>query len=448
MLHIRSTAKTSSARTDPVNTSLYRLSPGQPMPHFSMPRLRPDVAILLLRAAGLFLKLGLTVFIARYMGMTSVAHYGYIAAAAAILPIALGFGMIQDLGRQLVTNGLLAIIPTLRCYWRCVCALYLVAALLLAACLPAGFELRPLHVVLATVILVLEHLNNDAYFILSNLRRPLFSNLQMFVRAAGWIAVYIPAAFLFSPLRSTTALLLFWLGGLFAAWCMFLASCPAYRQHEARLQPHCLADMRQRLGRNTTLYLGEAANASAVHIDRYVVGLAMGHVAAGIYVLFSSVATGIYTLVNTTVMHVARPVLIAHHAGGRHFHFRQVHARALRRTALLGATIALLVAVAVHAALPLLGRPDIAMQESTLHILLLATVIRAISDMQGYVFYTQRLDRLFLYTALFTVATYLAASALLLPLAGLAGAAAAVACAFTATLGLRSCLIRRQRELE
>jgi hypothetical protein len=393
------------------------------MPYLPLPRLPPDLVILSLRGTGLLLKLGLAVFIAHYMGMASVAHYGYIAAAAAILPIAFGFGMIQDLGRQLVTSGLPAIAPALRCYWRCLVALYLAAALVLVMLPSRAFELPPAHLALAVAILLLEHLNNDAYFIIGSQQRPL-------------LAVLFPA------LRSTPVLMGFWLGGLCLAWSVFLVSCPGYRSLGARHpSERCLIDLRGRFRRNMTLYLGEAANASAVHVDRYVVGLALGHVAAGVYVLFSSVATGIYTLVNTAVMQVARPQLVAHHAGTQRAQFRRVHASALRRTVLLGAGIALMAAATLHLALPHFDQPQLALHEPTLHVLLLATILRAASDMQGYVFYTQRLDRLFLYTALFTVTFYLAASAVLLPLAGLVGAAAAVACAFAATLVLRSGLV-------
>lgn len=409
------------------------------MPYLPLPRLPPDLVILSLRGTGLLLKLGLAVFIAHYMGMASVAHYGYIAAAAAILPIAFGFGMIQDLGRQLVTSGLPAVAPALRCYWRCLVALYLAAALVLAMLPSSAFELPPAHLALAVAILLLEHLNNDAYFIIGSQQRPLLANLQTFIRAAGWIAAYLPLAVLFPALRSTPVLMGFWLGGLCLAWGVFLVSCPGYRSLDARHpSKRCLIDLRGRFRRNMTLYLGEAANASAVHVDRYVVGLALGHVAAGVYVLFSSVATGIYTLVNTAVMQVARPQLVAHHAGAQRAQFRRVHASALRRTVLLGAGIALMAAATLHLALPHFDQPQLALHEPTLHVLLLATILRAASDMQGYVFYTQRLDRLFLYTALFTVTFYLAASAVLLPLAGLVGAAAAVACAFAATLVLRS----------
>jgi len=405
------------------------------------------MVIMVLRAIALASKFVLTLFVAKYLGVEAIGHYGYVAGAAAILPVAFGFGFMQELSRTLVISGISSIIAPLSAYWIFVTLAYVcVTACVTAAVYGFVAAVPSATVMLVGGVLLLEHLNNDAFFIISNLKRPIFANFQVFLRAALWILVYMPAAWAFPSLRTIDALLAFWLVGITGSWALFLTSClrPACRIASQTSIP--TTGMIRRVWLLKTIYAGELVNALGVYLDRYLIGGLLGAKAAGIYVLFASIGLGIYNLVNTSIMQVFRPYLIEHHSKQDDALFARAHGECMKKSLLSAVILSLGCATAFHFCEPYLGQPELAGHETILWILLVGGVLRVASDVQGYVFYTRRQDRLFLRTAIVAVIASTCLLMALVPMFGLYGGVLAFLGAYTTAFLVRTYLIRTMRE--
>lgn len=400
------------------------------------------MVIMVLRAMALASKFLLTLFVAKYLGIEAVGHYGYVVGAAAILPIALGFGFMQELSRRLVIDGISSIVAPLSAYWLFVALAYTGAtAAATATAYWFGGVVSPLTAVLVGGVLFLEHLNNDAFFIISNLKKPVFANFQVFLRAASWILVYMLAAWVLPSLRTIDALLAFWLAGVTASFAVFAIRClkrsmPAV----ASLAPE--RGMIRQIWQLRTVYAGELVNALGVYLDRYLIGGMLGSKAAGVYVVFASIGLGIYNLVNTSVMQVLRPYLIEHHSKRDDVLFAQAHRECMKKSLLSVAILSVGCATVFHFGGRYLSQPELTEHEPILWVLLVGGVVRIASDVQGYVFYTRRQDRLFLGTAIMTVIALATLLAVLVPGLGLLGGVLSFTGAYAATFLIRTYLIK------
>jgi O-antigen/teichoic acid export membrane protein len=400
--------------------------------------------IMALRGSALVSKFALTLFIAKYLGIEAVGYYGYLAGAAAILPLVLGFGLMQEFGRRLVVEGLPAIRLPLLTYWQIVVIVYAaVTALSIPVSQALGLGLKPRVLLLAGTVLLFEHLNNDSFFIVSNLKRPVFANFQVFLRAAAWIIVYMPLALFYGDLRTLDSMLAFWAGGIVVSFLIFLLGCAKQMRPKAPHLGNTPTGIVMLAYRAKSIYAGEAVNALGVYLDRYLIGALLGTKAAGIYVVFSSLGLGLYNLVNTGVMQVLRPYLIEHHAKGDDISFGRVQADCMKRSLASTVTLSLCCGLAFHFLLPRLGHPELASQEHLLWLLLAGIAVRIASDVQGYVFYTRKQDFKFFATACVAPVAFVVLGILLIPVLGLTGGVISFIGAYATTLLVRTRLIRK-----
>lgn len=400
-----------------------------------------------MRGSALVSKFALTIYLARFVGLEAVGYYGFIAGAAAIFPVIGGFGIIQSLGRILVTQKLAGIYFPLLRYWRLLIVAYVGIYLIgYVSKVVADVDLpfSGLTAALITAILLLEHLNNDAFIIASNMKRPLFANIQIFFRSAGWIIVYIPTAWVVVELRSMLGLLAFWMAGIIFSLAIFFAGTLHSIMH-ARNQTVAMninSDLRFRSA--WKLYCGDICNSLSFYIDRYLIGVFIGVKEAGVYILFSSLGMGIYNLANTGVMQVYRPYLIEFYGKQDLQAFMDVHARCTRKAMTAVLVIAVSCGVAFPYLAPFLNQPLVNHYEWVLWLVLGGAVIRVASDLQGYVFYTRNEDGIFALTTGFSLIVATMSNFMLVPLWGIVGGGIACVATYTLTLGLRSMLVKRE----
>ncbi len=402
------------------------------------------LSIMAMRGTALGSKFALTLFIAEYLGIRAVGLYGYIAGAATILPVVLGLGLMHEIGRRIVIEGLSAVTPVLTRYWTIVVALYAATTAAAAICSAHWPHFPPSSTIaLLGAVLLLEHLNNDCFFVISYLKKPIFANFQVFLRAGAWIIVYIGAAFCWEGFRSLNWILLFWAGGVAVSFLAFMLGTE-YRPSLAG-STSSLFDAAKK---SRHIFASDTTNASGIYADRYVIGLLLGTQASGVYVIFSSLALGIYNLVNTAIMQVARPHLIQKYSTRRFDEFLGLHNTLIIRSTVSMCALSLACAIVLHFSLPFLQQPEVLAHEHVLWIVLIAACARIVSDSLGYYFYSTRRDRILLLTGLIAPLCFFALSWPLSIRLGLMGTAIASVCGYLAACAVRWLSIRSTRHSE
>lgn len=407
-------------------------------------RVAEPLILMGIRGSALISKVALSFYVAKFLDLQSLGYYGYLTGAAAVMPIMLGFGTIQKISRQIAAQGLPGSLHPLKRYWALTATLYVVLGLG-----AAGFFvfLRPTTdsaqlAVLIVSVLLLEHLNNDAYSILTSTRRPFFANIQIFVRAALWIYIYMSASYFVSELRNLTSLLICWLFGVLISFVIFLLGCEPRFIRNLLLSKRDPSDKRLP-SFSLPLYVGDSVNAISLFLDRYLVGVFLGTESAGIYSFYSSVAFGAYNLANASVMQVMRPKLVKLYFDGRDYDYAQLHRECMNRSLLSAALLCSASAIVLSLTLTYIGSPKIANEVGISYVLLVGTIARIASDVQGYFFYTRAVDSTFAKTVVFAAVLLVTLNVMLIPTLGLYGAALAFLLTYASSYALRSRVIYR-----
>ncbi|SMF44025.1 Membrane protein involved in the export of O-antigen and teichoic acid [Azospirillum oryzae] len=381
-------------------------------------------------------RLLLVMFLARYLDLEALGAYGLVAGGAAVGPVLLGLGLTHLIARdaEAQDGGTVA---------GAMCRAWGIAGIGYTAILVVGIGFcaagaAPDWLCLAVAVTFLEHINNDIFHVLSNRSRPLLANVAMFVRSAAWVIIYLAVAVAFPQFRSLEWVLVLWACGGFAGVAIFAAVTRRWLWRSAARTALRRSTITDALWRARLLYAADLAAVSGLYLDRYLVSLFLGIEAAGTYFLFWSVANAANTLVTMGVMQIQRPRLIrAWRIGGAASHRRLARSFA-NRTAVAAVAISTAIGLAFQVGAPLAGVLPVNTNISTIFWAVMAgTVVRTLSDFGAMAQYTAGLDAAMAMCNLATAVMSATFLTILVPVAGIAGAGAAAALAFTISGWLR-----------
>jgi O-antigen/teichoic acid export membrane protein len=380
--------------------------------------------LMTLRVANTAAKFLLALYTARYLGLADLGVYGLLVGGTILTPALLGLGTSDWVVRQIVTmphaQALAAITTRLALpvamHAIAQPALWLVNAALGA---PVSWTLMGL----CGLILLMEHVANDANDLLIARGRALFANVLMFVRAGSWPLVVIAWGTLSPAARTLDFLLLGWIGGLTLLWLTLAVQvATGQRWRHLRLRWRWLLSG---IPASLPFYIKDLTAAASLHLDRFLISLFLGLELTGIYTLFWSITNVVHNLAVYSVVHPQIPTLIAARERADDAAFQLAERRVLIDALSWTAALATGAALFVPILLPLLGRP--ALQENILvyFLILVATLMRIGADSYGFLLLALHRDNAI---AVISVAGAMASAALnvaLIPTLGLAGAALA-----------------------
>lgn len=379
-----------------------------------------SLAIIAMRIGGLVAKFGLTIFIARFLGMEDLGRYGLIAGLVAIVPVFVSFGFGQSLAREAAHKSLEAVVQSIARYGIVVFPVY---AIMLAAGLSIDFYQRQIIYSLIAVVLLLEHFNNDLFNLLLARGQPIAGNVLVFLRSAIWIYAYVFFALFNQGLRSISVLLGSWVAGLIVTTFCGLYCVRKWPWHGVSVgvcDSYAWAIKYQRGSRY--IYLSELASNIGFYADRYLIAYFMGVNETGVYTLFSSIGMALYNLVSSGVMQVARPAMVRAYAGNDFAGFEDLYVKCFKR-AVVSALVLLVVSGAVFPYFaPYVKQPEVLARYNIFVLVLLGVLIRVIADVEGYRLYTARLDIAFMQSTFISVVVALVVNFVLIKDFGLLGA--------------------------
>jgi O-antigen/teichoic acid export membrane protein len=398
-----------------------------------------SIVVLAMRVSILSCKLGLAIFVGRYLDLSSLGIFGLCTGVVAVGPSLVGMGMVHVIMRDAVVLPLPQLTDQLRHYWSFIALMYTLAlaAVILATRLLGGSDIWALVI----AITLFEHFGNDIFQLLSNLQRPLLANASAFIRGAGWILLYVPLAIWQPALRSMPVLLGFWLAGSVIALLLFFWKSRSWPWLPAEREPVRPARIVATIRQGFVIYLSDLGFVASQYIDRYLVSFFLGLEMAGLYFLYWSAANAVNTFVSIAVLQVQRPILIkAHVQGGVQAHQKLV-LPFLGTTVL--STIALSVAtgVAFHLLLPFLRQPAAGDFLAAFWLIMAGMALRNVADFGAMALFTSRRDRIMTLSNVAAVAGLAVAQSVLLPLMGLNGAGTAMIATFGAITIWRGALL-------
>ena len=408
--------------------------PASPQPDRTPSRSRAalliPLAILAMRASTLACKLGLALFVGRYLDLSSLGIYGLVTGAVAIGPVVVGLGMVHVIMRDAVILPLDQLTGHLRHYWLFSLSIYVVMLALVSVTSLAGGV--PWVIALVIAIMLFEHAGNDVFQLLSNLERPMLANVTAFLRGCAWILIYVPIAVWDPSFRSLPSLFGFWLAGSAVAVLLFAWASREWPWKAAFKLPFEFSWIKARIKSAYLVYISDLSFVASQNLDRYIVTAFLGLQVAGIYFLYWAAANAVSQFVSITVLQIQRPRLIrAFHEGGLAAH-RQLVSRCMKSTISASVVFSVIVAGAFCLVVPVLNKPVFAVNLGAFGLIMLGMAVRNFADSGAMALFTARRDYLMTLTNVAAVVALVIAQVMLLPFAGLYGAGAAILIAFSA----------------
>lgn len=347
-----------------------------------------------LRLGALGLKLILTLYMGKYLGLSEMGTYGLAAAYVAILIPLLGMRLDYVVSRDIVGMDGVKLAQRMRDQGVFYAINYLFLILLGVAALFANIEhVNPRFLGYTLALSILESIAAVSAGNLVSLHRPILANFLFFTRSAAWVIPVIALGFFMPEYRTADTIFAFWVGGISLSLVITAFVWRTLPWGEAMRTPVEWAFIRESLKKTIPIWLGAVCGAMSVNIDRFVVEHYLGRDYVGINSFYGSFVVAMSALLNSGIFAFGTPRLIAMHKEGKTVEFAQFARTMMIQSSLSGAAIAGCIAVAVPQLGHLMDRPEFAQYASVLWLMLFAAWLRYTAEALYLVMYARHQDR-------------------------------------------------------
>jgi O-antigen/teichoic acid export membrane protein len=282
------------------------------------------------------------------------------------------------------------------------------------------------------LLLVLEHLGQELQRVLVTLQRSTQAALSLFLRQGLWGIVVPLLMVLFPSARSLGTLWRYWslcevAGLLLAAW--FLRDLA---WAEARKRPIDWSWIRGGIRGALPFLTATVALTVMRTLDRYALKHFWGDEAVGVVTFFLFIRNAIQGLIDAGIVFVLQPrILIAHQRGQAAEYSRLMK---VLLASVLGAACGLsgIAALLIRPVIALVARPEYGRALDVFWLVLVLTVVAAVSDVPHTALYARHFDRAIVWCALFGLLATAASLLLLVPTFAMAGSLIATTIGFAA----------------
>ncbi len=406
--------------------------------------LRSSVFSVILRGTTLLSKFLLILYLGRYLAVEELGIYGLMAVTISFSLYVLGMDFNLFNTREILAHDATEHGRLIRDQLVFHGLVYLIVLPALLGVFLAGF--LPWHYAAWFYgLLVLEHLQQEAHRLLVTLSRPVLANVVLFFRSGAWAYAVVATGLLVPHARNLDLVWIGWtVGGLVG---LAIAVVPLRRLGVGRAWR--LPVDWQWIGRglrNSLVFFAATLSLKAMeYADRYFLQFFHGETMVGVYTLYAQLANVVLTFIETGIVMVLLPHIIAAHQRGRDAEFQVL----LRRMGLatLGASLGLglLAAVGVFPVLWLVQKDIYWHQMNAYWIFLLSVLVITNGFMAHYWLYARRRDVALLVSAAAALVVAVIGNALLVPTYGIMGAAVSTLIAATCLSGTKFLLVWRGR---
>lgn len=340
------------------------------------------------RAASLASRFILTFYIAKYIGVSELGNFNIYYSLILVFPCIFGLSINYKMSRIISSSSIDVGFGII--YSRALISATLgVFSSMIVAVWYAVTESAILVAVILSLICFCEYFIFDIGILLVSARRPGLAASINFIKSSLWIYPAIGIGLINAEYRSLSTIYVFW----------FLAACAG-----TYLSIHVLAINRcekfhissifQILFQNkksTFLIWGsDVVIYFSTYIDRFIVVSFMGATITGVYTFYWALANGVQSIIATSLVQIMTPDLVEVKASPVLFVSRL--RRGVRSILLTSIAISVLLFVGIIYIVPLLGKPQIEAGMGIFPLLLLAFIVKALSDTLNAALYALEAD--------------------------------------------------------
>ncbi len=273
------------------------------------------------------------------------------------------------------------------------------------------------------LLLLLEHLSQEAYRFLITLSRSNRANLVLFLRSGAWVFGVVGAGLLWPEAISVDRVCFAWLLGVSASIAVAAYSVRDIAWREGLRAPVDWVWIRRGTGVSLRFFAATISLLGIGFADRYFLQYFRGEEAVGIYTFFGQFANSIQVFVSTAVVTVIYPRVVAAWQNKNLALYRSEMKRLVKSVLLVSGALVACVAVGISPILSLVDKPIYTEHVDIFWLLLAASTLLALSYIPHYALYARNHDRTLIAASLFGLAAGIGAHALLVPALGERGAA-------------------------
>lgn len=347
-----------------------------------------------LRLSSLTLKLLLTLYMGKYLGLSDLGTYGLAAAYVAISIPILGQRLDYVVLREIVDLPELELASKMRDQAILYLSNYIGLIFIVVGC----FILIPTSIdkslaALITCLAILESFASITSANLVSIKRPILANLLFFIRSSLWVIPVICLGLYKNEFRTDNVIFIFWLGGVLLSLIItfiIFRKLPWQKTKEIPVNWHWIITSIKSIW---PIWLSGICAALATNLDRPIVENLLNRDLVGVLSFYASFVVAIYALLSNGIFQFGYPLLVDLYKKQKIQEFF-----ALFRTMSLQASLSTAgMAIVIGIAIPYLGihldRLEFAEHAHVLWLMLFAAWIKGSSEGLYYVQYARHQDR-------------------------------------------------------
>lgn len=385
---------------------------------------------IILRTITLASKFILMMFMAKYLMPEDIGIYGLMTVTLGLTIYILGMdfyvfntreilkGNEEDKGifirDQLIFHGILYVI-----------ILPLISTVFFIWILPWRY------IVWFYVLLICEHLAQEAYRLLTTLSRPVLANLILFLRSGIWIYGFVGFAFFFENARNIKYIWLGWsLGALLSIIITVLVLKRNVIWNKPSRVPINWLWIKKGLITSLPFFGGTLAFKLMEYADRYFIKFYHGEEMVGIYTFYFSFANVVQVFIFSGVIMILYPKIVYAYQQGDLVEYKTLMLKMSKSIIISGICLMFLAVVGIQLVLYLLDKGIYRHYVTAYYILLIAVYINVIGQIPHYVLYFRKKDRVIIISSIAALILAIISNFYLVPQYGLNGAAISSCIAF------------------
>jgi O-antigen/teichoic acid export membrane protein len=376
----------------------------------------------LLRVATLAAKLGLTLYMGRYLSLQDIGTYGLVFGAVMILTTMLGFRFDYIVSRQLVRVAPAAALVKMRDQTLFYLANYLVAVLVMVIVAQSDVTNNGGRALIYICVLTItDNYSNLTYVNMNSMERPLLANALYFIAGGLWCLIVIVLGIMAPASRNVDTVLNAWLLGNIL---FFAATFWTWRKMPWRELCGKPVDWKWIISgvkKSTFIWLGTVGIMAGSYIDRFVLAHFLDLEKVGIATFYFSFANAILTLVQTGVLSFVYPRLVVFHREKNWTGFQYELRQALAHVAVFAGVIAAGMSIAVPLLGPFFHRPQFADNAPVFWLMAAGVWIRCNAETLYQVLFARHQDRVIWLGNMLYLLPALVCNAALVPFFGFIG---------------------------
>jgi len=383
--------------------------------------LKTGITNVVLRGLTLSGKFVLLLFIARYLSPKELGVFGLMSVTIGVSLYFLGMDFYVYNTREILAHKETECVPLIRDQLVFHGLTYVIVLPLLLVVFASGL-ISWKYIGWFYLLLVLEHLSQEASRLLITLSRSSMANVVLFFRSGAWVYVAVAAGIFLDNARGLPIIWAGWVIGILASLGL---TAYALRQMTWQNVSRISIDwdwIKNGARISIPFFCATVALMGIQYADRYFLQHYYGEATVGIYTFYAQIANAVQIFVFTGIIMILYPKIVAAYQQGRLDQYRLL----MRRLSLgvTGAVVVLVcaVAAAIKPILALVGKPIYAEHLTIFWIMLGSTVLLTCSYIPHYALYAKHRDKEIIASTVVAFGVAIVANGLLVPRYGMHGA--------------------------